>query len=119
MSGRAGKATAAVPRYRRINCADAKTWQDLPQGVVIVLSFVRPSSINKSAIQIIGIVDSPFTFSQLYNTYKQLQSEVLRAEKLTKDLKAQIETEKILRQQTIDTKQARETRREDGVLEET
>ncbi|GFW93533.1 hypothetical protein TNCV_47361 [Trichonephila clavipes] len=23
--GRAGKATAAVPRYRRINCADAKT----------------------------------------------------------------------------------------------
>ncbi|GFV35191.1 hypothetical protein TNCV_619881 [Trichonephila clavipes] len=25
MSGRAGKATAAVPRYRRINCADAKT----------------------------------------------------------------------------------------------
>ncbi|GFU64057.1 hypothetical protein TNCV_4593091 [Trichonephila clavipes] len=37
--------------------------------------------------------------------YKQLQSEVLRAEKLTKDLKAQIETEKILRQQTIDTKQ--------------
>ncbi|GFW16906.1 HTH_Tnp_Tc3_2 domain-containing protein [Trichonephila clavipes] len=27
----AGKATAAVPRYRRINCADAKT-KDLPQG---------------------------------------------------------------------------------------
>ncbi|GFX91708.1 hypothetical protein TNCV_3682941 [Trichonephila clavipes] len=27
------KATAAVPRYRRINCADAKT-QDLPQGVI-------------------------------------------------------------------------------------
>ncbi|GFW35336.1 HTH_Tnp_Tc3_2 domain-containing protein [Trichonephila clavipes] len=25
LSGRAGKATAAVPRYRRINCADAKT----------------------------------------------------------------------------------------------
>ncbi|GFV61271.1 HTH_Tnp_Tc3_2 domain-containing protein [Trichonephila clavipes] len=25
MSGRAGKATAAVLRYRRINCADAKT----------------------------------------------------------------------------------------------
>ncbi|GFU57934.1 HTH_Tnp_Tc3_2 domain-containing protein [Trichonephila clavipes] len=32
MSGR-WKATAAVPRYRRINCADAKRlWQDLPRG---------------------------------------------------------------------------------------
>ncbi|GFY48972.1 28 kDa inner dynein arm light chain, axonemal [Trichonephila inaurata madagascariensis] len=43
--------------------------------------------------------------------YKQLQSEVLRAEKLTKDLKAQIEAEKTLRQQTIDTKQEKHEER--------
>ncbi|GFU44802.1 HTH_Tnp_Tc3_2 domain-containing protein [Trichonephila clavipes] len=31
----AGKATAAVPRYRRINCADAKTMAgSSPQGVI-------------------------------------------------------------------------------------
>ncbi|GFV62385.1 transposable element Tcb1 transposase [Trichonephila clavipes] len=33
---RAGKATAAVPRYRRINVAQMqRLWQDLPQGVII------------------------------------------------------------------------------------
>ncbi|GFW42523.1 HTH_Tnp_Tc3_2 domain-containing protein [Trichonephila clavipes] len=34
----AGKATAAVPRYRRINCADAKTWQDLGHKVILIES---------------------------------------------------------------------------------
>ncbi|GFV38743.1 hypothetical protein TNCV_466661 [Trichonephila clavipes] len=31
-----GKATAAVPRYRRINCADAKTMAGSSTGVIVI-----------------------------------------------------------------------------------
>ncbi|GFW20481.1 hypothetical protein TNCV_4547481 [Trichonephila clavipes] len=45
--GRAGKATSAVPRYRRINCSDAKTMaQDLPQGVISDLIESMPRRIS-------------------------------------------------------------------------
>ncbi|GFT94115.1 33 kDa inner dynein arm light chain, axonemal [Nephila pilipes] len=43
--------------------------------------------------------------------YKQLQSEVSRAERLTNNLKAQIEAEETLRQQMIDAKQAKHQER--------
>ncbi|GFU71948.1 uncharacterized protein TNCV_1052951 [Trichonephila clavipes] len=36
----------AVLRYRRINCADAKLWQDLPQGVISDLIESMPRRIS-------------------------------------------------------------------------
>ncbi|GFW89049.1 hypothetical protein TNCV_2684831 [Trichonephila clavipes] len=46
MSGRAGKATAAVPRYRRINCADAKTMAGSSTGVISDLIESMPRRIS-------------------------------------------------------------------------
>ncbi|GFV54790.1 DDE_3 domain-containing protein [Trichonephila clavipes] len=44
--GRAGKATAAVPRYRRINCADAKTMAGSSTGVISDLIESMPCRIS-------------------------------------------------------------------------
>ncbi|GFU69299.1 hypothetical protein TNCV_3209631 [Trichonephila clavipes] len=44
--GRAGKATAAVPRYRRINCADAKTMAGSSTGVISDLIESMPRRIS-------------------------------------------------------------------------
>ncbi|GFU95861.1 HTH_Tnp_Tc3_2 domain-containing protein [Trichonephila clavipes] len=49
-----GKATAAVPRNRRINCADARLWQDLPQGATIP----RPSDEFENRIDLTCICSS-------------------------------------------------------------
>ncbi|GFX41035.1 hypothetical protein TNCV_2217331 [Trichonephila clavipes] len=46
MSRRAGKATAAVPRYRRINCADAKTMAGSSTGVISDLIESMPRRIS-------------------------------------------------------------------------
>ncbi|GFS99671.1 hypothetical protein TNCV_1972361 [Trichonephila clavipes] len=43
---RAGKATAAVPRYRRINCADAKTMAGSSTGVISDLIESMPRRIS-------------------------------------------------------------------------
>ncbi|GFU78157.1 hypothetical protein TNCV_1716111 [Trichonephila clavipes] len=43
---RAGKATAAVPRYRRINCADAKTMAGSSTGVISDLIKSMPRRIS-------------------------------------------------------------------------
>ncbi|GFT95492.1 uncharacterized protein TNCV_4080901 [Trichonephila clavipes] len=42
----AGKATAAVPRYRRINCADAKTMAGSSTGVISDLIESMPHRIS-------------------------------------------------------------------------
>ncbi|GFT39453.1 hypothetical protein TNCV_458101 [Trichonephila clavipes] len=44
--GRAGKAIAAVPRYRRINCADAKTMAGSSTGVISDLIESMPRRIS-------------------------------------------------------------------------
>ncbi|GFT61400.1 hypothetical protein TNCV_4370981 [Trichonephila clavipes] len=44
--GRAGKATAAVPRYRRINCADAMTMAGSSTGVISDLFESMPRRIS-------------------------------------------------------------------------
>ncbi|GFU85184.1 hypothetical protein TNCV_1554471 [Trichonephila clavipes] len=47
MSGRVGKGVAAaVPRYRRINCADAKTMAGSPIGVISDLIESMPRRIS-------------------------------------------------------------------------
>ncbi|GFX88267.1 DDE_3 domain-containing protein [Trichonephila clavipes] len=46
MSGRVGKANAAVPRYRRINCADAKTMAGSSTGVISDLIESMPRRIS-------------------------------------------------------------------------
>ncbi|GFU32854.1 hypothetical protein TNCV_4154831 [Trichonephila clavipes] len=43
---RAGKAIAAVPRYRRINCADAKTMAGSSTGVISDLIESMPRRIS-------------------------------------------------------------------------
>ncbi|GFX85139.1 uncharacterized protein TNCV_1646861 [Trichonephila clavipes] len=42
----AGKATAAVPRYRRVNCADAKTMAGSSTGVISDLIESMPRRIS-------------------------------------------------------------------------
>ncbi|GFW34937.1 hypothetical protein TNCV_978751 [Trichonephila clavipes] len=44
--GRAGKATAAVPRYGELTAQMQRLWQDLPQGVISDLIESMPRRIS-------------------------------------------------------------------------